>query len=68
MNRYLKSLMLSGLMATLVIATGCQNKKPQLADEEATEQEATTGSSDDKTPSTDRDGSDSSDCSSDDNN
>lgn len=40
MNRYLKSLMLTGLMATLVIATGCQKKKPQLTDEEVTEQEA----------------------------
>lgn len=78
MNRFLKSLMLSGLMATLVIATGCQNKKPQFADEEVTEQEAMGADvrtraddrarSDDRNRSDDRDRSDNSGCQSDDDN
>ncbi len=34
MIRDFKSILLAMLMTTLVIATGCQNDKPRLADEE----------------------------------
>lgn len=37
MIRNFKSLLLAMLMSTLVIATGCQNDQPRLADEEVLE-------------------------------